>query len=137
MAEAKYERAKLIGAVLKAQREKVNISQKEIADKLSYRNANFISMIETNKSSVPLTRINDFLEAYELPSEFGLVILKCLYPECYQAIFVAMPAIKNLGETTKEAVDKKVDKFLDKLVSRLTPAVDRQPNRRGPIVGRA
>jgi transcriptional regulator with XRE-family HTH domain len=135
MADAKYEKAKLIGAVLKIQREKINISQKEIADRLSYRNANFISMIETNKSTVPLTRINDFVEAYEMPKEFGLVLLKYLYPECYQAIFSAMPAMRNLGEGSKDAIDKKVEKLLDKLVSKIAPLVDRKPNRRGPILG--
>lgn len=70
-----------IGSLLAQHRKRIGLSQGHIARELGYVNVNFISIIESGKSKIPMGRIDDFVQAYGLAPEFILVILRVLYPE--------------------------------------------------------
>lgn len=72
---------KAVGRVLSEQRRRVGLNQGDIAKELGYVNINFISMIESGKSKIPVNRIDDLVAAYQLPPEFILVALQAEYPE--------------------------------------------------------
>ena len=61
----------LVGELLKRKRESMDLSQKQISDKLGYPYFNFISMIENGASKIPLARIADVVKAYGLPQGAG------------------------------------------------------------------
>ncbi len=70
-----------VGNVLSEQRKRIGICQGDIAKQLGFANMNFISMIENGKSKVPINRIDDLVNAYQLAPEFILVVLQAEYPE--------------------------------------------------------
>ena len=94
-----------IGLILKAQREHLNLSQKDVADRLGYRNYNYISMLERGASTISIPKIPSIIDAYELPVEFSIVIAKGLYPEFYEAMFYMVKAIsgKDIQTVDSEA----------------------------------
>jgi transcriptional regulator with XRE-family HTH domain len=75
-----------LGALLKRQREMLDMSQHDIALKLEYRNDNFVSMLERGLSKIPFTTIPRIVEAYGLPAEFSAVMVKELYPEQWEVL---------------------------------------------------
>ena len=72
-----------IGAILKTHRENNGVSQRDIASTLNYRSVNFISMLESGRSSIALNRVMDVVGAYQLPNEMALVIIKMLHPDIW------------------------------------------------------
>ena len=104
--------AENIGAILKARREDIDKSQREIAEALGYRNINFISMIESGRSNPPLARAIDICNAYELPYEFVPLMVRELYPDTWQVIL----AILNQGK----------EFFANKTPAQLEKALDKQ-----------
>ncbi len=70
--------------------------------KLGYKNPNYISMLEKNRSTIPLTRIPDIATAYELPKEFALVMLQELYPDALRMVVQICNTFK--GEELNTAV---------------------------------
>ena len=101
-----------IGLILKMFRERNNILQNQIAEKLGYVNLNFISMVETGKSSVPLARLEEFQKAYGAPAELIPIMLKYLYPETWNIFLLSLGKCKDLFGTDKKAstIDKTVEK---------------------------
>ena len=61
-----------IGQILKAQRQKLQITQNEIGKRLEYTGYNFISMLESSRSPLPLNRVVDIVKAYEFEDVFSL-----------------------------------------------------------------
>ncbi len=76
----------MLGELMKKHREGRKISQRDVANKLNYKNINFISMIEKGATNIPLNRANDFVKAYELPEFFELVIIKERHADCWTGI---------------------------------------------------
>jgi len=72
---------KAVGKVLKEQRKKLGLNQSAIAKEMGYVNINFISMIESGASKIPVNKIDELVKAYRLPPEFILVALQAQYPE--------------------------------------------------------
>ena len=70
-----------VGNVLAEQRKRIGLNQGDIAKQLGYVNINFISMIESGKSKIPVNKIDELVLAYQLPPEFLLVALQAEYPE--------------------------------------------------------
>lgn len=70
-----------VGRLLADQRRRIGLCQADIAKPLGYVNINFISMIESGKSKIPINRIDDLVKAYQLAPEFILVVLQAQYPE--------------------------------------------------------
>ncbi len=105
--EDKYDNAIIIGRILKTWREKMGIMQKDVAQELSYRNANYISMFEQGRTSIPLGRIADIVKAYKIDPRFGLSILRALYPEFFKMMFdlVSMTTAKSFDDASDQAED--------------------------------
>lgn len=92
---------KAICNVLRSQRDSLNISQREIAKKLGYRNANYVSMLETGNSRIPVFKIPAIVEAYRLPKSYIAVMIRELYPDHWDFIKVVnsdiMPYLVDVG----------------------------------------
>lgn len=70
-----------VGKVLSEQRKRIGLNQGDIAKQLKYVNINFISMLESGKSKIPVNKIDELVAAYQLPPEFILVALQAEYPD--------------------------------------------------------
>lgn len=70
-----------IGRVLQEQRKKIGLSQGDVAKQLGYVNINFISMIESGKSKIPVNKIDSLVMAYQLRPDFTLAVLQCQYSD--------------------------------------------------------
>lgn len=90
-----------IGRILAGQRKRVGLSQGVIAKAMGYVNINFISMIESGKSKIPVNKIDNLVDAYEMNAEFTLVILRTEYPEYLAAI---IKLAKRIPKIFKEAI---------------------------------
>lgn len=75
-----------IGKILRRRRDELDLTLKDICDKLGYKYANFISMIENGNSNIPLARIADFADVYELDNVFIPVVIKYSYESTWTAI---------------------------------------------------
>ena len=84
--DTKLRAAERIGAILKARREHQDMSQRDVAHILGYRNINFISMIESGRSNPPLARLADIARAYGMDADFVPVMLREIYPETWEII---------------------------------------------------
>lgn len=90
-----------IGRVLTGQRKRVGLSQGDVAKQLGYVNINFISMIESGKSKIPINKIDQLILAYQMNTEFMLVVLRCYYPEYLEAI---IRLAKRIPKIFKDAI---------------------------------
>lgn len=102
-----------IGLILKAQREHLNLTQKEVADALGLAHYNYISMLERG-AKIPLLRIFDIVRIYKLDPMFAIAMIKALRPEDYGIAFEMVEFIH--GKTMSE-VDAEIQKISDNLIS--------------------
>lgn len=58
-----------LGYILKERREKLGISQAEVAEKLKYSSPQFISNWERGLSSPPVTVLRSIAQIYKLPAQ--------------------------------------------------------------------
>ena len=58
---------KHLGEFLKVRRQQVGLSQEEAALRLGYSERHFISRMENGRVSLPLKKIREFAELYEIP----------------------------------------------------------------------
>jgi transcriptional regulator with XRE-family HTH domain len=109
------ENAARIGRLLKAKREEQNISQRDIATILGYRNINFVSMIESGRSSPPLSRLPDIIRAYGLEASFILPILKLVFPDTFSAIVEILSHLNLKASIEKDinGIISKMEKYYD------------------------
>jgi len=113
--ETKLKAAERVGAILKAQRENQNMSQRDVAHLLGYRNINFISMIESGRSNPPLARLADIAVAYGMDAEFVPTMLREIYPETWEIIKTLLAQYKDiLANKGPVALEKQIDKSLAK-----------------------
>jgi transcriptional regulator with XRE-family HTH domain len=97
-----------VGALLKARRENLDISQREIAHRLGYRNINFISMLESGRSNIPIGRLADVLGAYEIDG-FLSIAAKGLYPECWNLMLKIIQKHPEFANKDTKEIDKEMD----------------------------
>ena len=113
--ETKLKAAERVGAILKAQRESQDMSQRDVAHLLGYRNINFISMIESGRSNPPLARLADIVVAYGMDAEFVPTMLREIYPETWEIIKTLLTQYKDiLANKGPVALEKQIDKSLAK-----------------------
>lgn len=55
-----------MGRRVRTQRELLNLSQEDLANRLGYESKASISLIESGKHSIPQSRMNDFAKALEI-----------------------------------------------------------------------
>jgi transcriptional regulator with XRE-family HTH domain len=68
-----------IGHVIKAYREKANMTQKTLAEFLGYENPQFVSLIENGHSKVPLNVIGKVIDALKIPEKKVIDVLLSAY----------------------------------------------------------
>lgn len=104
----KFQMTKAIGLLLAARRMELNLSQREIAERLGYRNVNFISMLENNRSSIPLSKVAEVVEAYELSPALTLALVKHIYPDCYGLIVKLLESKRRMNPSKSEGLLEKL-----------------------------
>jgi DNA-binding XRE family transcriptional regulator len=102
------EREKM-GALLKHTREFLRWTQREMAQRLGYENANYISMLESGSSKIPLTKIPQISRKYCLDNIYMVIMMRELYPEMWNLIKEIMQNVPELDAMVKEK--KKEDEF--------------------------
>lgn len=110
-----------VGRILADQRKRIGLSQGAIAKPLGYVNINFISMIESGKSKIPINRIDDLVAAYQLPSEFILVVLQAEYPDYLDTM---LRLAKKTPQIFKDVVNDppaRIYRIYEKTVESLRP----------------
>ncbi len=107
----------VVGDLLKRQRELKNITQLNIANKMGYKNVNFVSQIELSRSQLPILKIPDITAAYQFDPAFSLVFLKFLYPD-YWVLFAKLMAVSKKSPliTESEDLDGQIDQLYTKTV---------------------
>jgi transcriptional regulator with XRE-family HTH domain len=74
--------------IIAQRRQELNLSQGELARKLSYPSINFISMLEAKKSKVPIERAADIADALEMdPKWFIECVLRDRHPNIAEVIY--------------------------------------------------
>lgn len=103
-----------IGAILRGFRETNELSQRDVATKLNYVNVNFISMIETGRSSPPLGKLVELKDAFQADAAIVPVVLKFLYPDAWGSMIGAIHECPDLfGCSIDNKVDSRIEaKFL-------------------------
>jgi len=105
-----------IGEFLRAKRESINKSQREIGERLGYRNVNFMSMLERGSSALPLLRISDIAKAYELSPVFAAIFVKALAPEVWEVCKVVRQIEKQHIESKLAGEsDTDIDAYVDEI----------------------
>lgn len=102
------------GKLLRAHREKLQRTQKSIAEELDYDNENFISMIESGKSNIPLKRLSDFVNLYRLTPLEEMTALKTYHPEVYEVVLRMVLRGRELKNMNQNEVDEAVNDELNK-----------------------
>jgi hypothetical protein len=105
-----------VGMFLKKYRESKGMSQGDVANKLGYRNVNFISMMEKGGSALPTNRFIDILDAYCIPPEASGGIFSLLYEDIWAAVVKCLCA----GATNEDAkIVQKIAKKCQKNFARI------------------
>ncbi|MCC0033733.1 MAG: helix-turn-helix transcriptional regulator [Hoeflea sp.] len=80
---------KVSGAWLREKRERIGMSQRELAEALGIDYYTFISQIESGRGKVPSDRYRDYARVLRVPPrEFALVMLRNSEPDLYSMLFV-------------------------------------------------
>jgi len=104
-----------IGELLKRQRETLNLSPTEISARLHYPSPNLVTMLEAGTCNIPLSKVDDVAKAYQLGSDFTLVLMKYLHPEVWHNAGRTLDEGKKLApDYSREAIDKRIDNCLRK-----------------------
>ena len=105
--------AKRIGRILRAYREKNGMTLRDICSILDYKYTNFISALEMGNSTIPIARLGDVCNAYQLPSIFIPIVIKYVHEGSWDAIKVAMITNKKLFKSCNpETIDADLEKAL-------------------------
>jgi transcriptional regulator with XRE-family HTH domain len=108
----------LVGAIMKAHREELDQSQRDVAMKLGYRNVNFISMIENGRSNVPADRILDIVKAYEFDNDLLIAFFKLLHPQSWKLMLDILKVRPDLSRLSAEGIDKIADDIIDAMIKK-------------------
>lgn len=111
--------AMAIGTVLKEQRESIKLSQQDVANKLNYKNYNYISMLENGRSSIPVKRLHDIFNAYQFDKEVFAVFVKRLLPDVWEVMMQVtekekLPSTKDDIEKFEVEIDQRFKQLLMK-----------------------
>lgn len=105
---ASYELSpEVFGQILTAKREMTGKTQADIAEALNIRNQNFIFTMEDGRAALPVARVEELLELYDLPREFSLVFLAVHYPDIFKLLkdLMALEGIENVVSDDEERAE--------------------------------
>lgn len=75
--------------IISARRTELSMTQSEIAKKLGYQNVNFISMVESKRSKVPLEKTIEIARALEIDDTNWFIekVMRQRFPEVAAHLF--------------------------------------------------
>jgi transcriptional regulator with XRE-family HTH domain len=106
-----------IGAILKAFRDTLELSQRDVAREVGYMNTNFISMIENGRSAPPLGKLMELCNAIDADKGIIPIILKYLYPDAWKAILGAIYECDDIFKCKAKNIDADVEKRFLSLIA--------------------
>jgi ribosome-binding protein aMBF1 (putative translation factor) len=87
-----YQNQQKLGQVVSVRRRELGLSQAELAARLAYKNTNFVSMIESGQSELPLDRTSQFAEVLEIDARWlAERVLRARHPALADALFGRAP----------------------------------------------
>ena len=104
---------KEIGLLLRAIRERNQLTQRDIANELGYKSANFIFMVEKGQAKPPLNKVMKFSGAYDPEIILAAAILRSIYPEAWKVVTNVFSVIANVDEG---AVDNDLDIWINNII---------------------
>lgn len=110
-----------LGSILRAQRKSIRYSQGDITQRLGYSNLNFISMIESGKSKIPLSRVMDFAEVYGFEKDFVIVILRVLHRDAFDVMINIASDMPHIISEIIMNPDHKTLDITQKCINNLNP----------------
>lgn len=100
------ENRKLIGYILRKRRRELDISQNAMARTLGRKPMHILN-IERGMVSLPVKRLQEFCQAYQLPDDFLWAMLWKLYPARFETIIWASTApVMGLTPGREEEIRK-------------------------------
>lgn len=111
-----------IGRLMKQYRRQNELTAKEIADKIGFKNSNYISMIESGKSQskAPVNKIKFFADAYQADVRLKAALLRVAHPDIWSLFLDMMHDYAGIdpGNFDREIAqwvdDALVDREIDK-----------------------
>jgi transcriptional regulator with XRE-family HTH domain len=105
-----------IGALLKAHREHKNLNQRDIARALNYKSINYISILEGGKSNIPMDRLKEIMDAYQMNSVITPILVRYLHPDVWNLFMAMLKSYPSLQEMGEKEMDKDVRQNLIRLL---------------------
>ncbi|KAA0573410.1 helix-turn-helix transcriptional regulator [Azospirillum sp. Sh1] len=93
----------LPGEIVAQRRKELHMTQTEVAKKMGYRNPNFVSMMESNSSRVPIERCFELADILEMDRIWFLKrVLGDHYPQVSEELFSAASLRRLLDEAEQK-----------------------------------
>ncbi|MBF0101891.1 MAG: helix-turn-helix transcriptional regulator [Desulfobacterales bacterium] len=100
----------IMGHIFREYRERMGRSQAEICKMIGYKNPNYITMVETGRTKLPINKVLLAAKKYDL-GKYGVPFLvKMLYPEVWSII---LQILKDNSEDIKSKTLLNYDKDID------------------------
>ena len=100
-------KTQIVGPIIKDNRKKLALTQKELASKLGYKYGNFIGMLEKGQAIFPIERWEQFAKVLEIPP---YEMLKAIFEERYPRMLYVLDfheSTEKKGKTAKPKRSKK------------------------------
>ena len=102
-------------AYLKYHREFVlDVTQIHIGNLIGYKHCNNVTMIETNRTNMPLSRIEDWVRAYELDWVYYAIFLKVFHEEIF---ILMMNIVKSINDDSSEKITHAINEEIKHIKS--------------------
>lgn len=110
-------RARKFGELLTERRNRLNITQSDIAAKMGYIRGSIISAIENGRFRIPKDKAREFAHIYELDeSRFFAVYIYLFHPDFWY-MFCKM-SVPGLTNDMLDEIEQRLDGDIDKLPTR-------------------
>jgi ribosome-binding protein aMBF1 (putative translation factor) len=96
-------KTQIVGPLIKKNRKKLQLTQKELAAKLGYKYGNFIGMLEKGQAIFPIERWEQFAKVLEIPAH---EILRAIFEERYPRMLYVL----DFHESTEHLEQEKGSK---------------------------
>lgn len=101
---------------LQKRRDILDKSQSELAREAGYRNANFISMIESRGATIPVERVPGLSKGYNLKYHaFMKALIMTRYPDMWKGFMSILQNEPDIVQKSQSAIENEVDAFIEKI----------------------
>jgi len=100
-------KTQIVGPLIKQNRKRLELTQKELAAKLGYKYGNFIGMLEKGQAIFPIERWEQFSKVLEISSH---EMLKAIFKERYPRMLYVLDFHESTEAQEKEAKPKRTKK---------------------------